>query len=129
MEGKDELNASQFGFRALHRKTLQCVKLTDHVTLNFNNKMATTVVFSDVEKAFDMTWQPVLLYKLSKFEFSTSLIKLISSFLSQQKSSVSVEGEMSTPKEIKAGFPQRSVLSHTLYNLCINDTPKQSVLI
>jgi hypothetical protein len=63
MEGKDELNASQFGFRALHRKTLQCVKLTDHVTLNFNNKMATTAVFSDVEKAFDMALHPVLLYK------------------------------------------------------------------
>jgi hypothetical protein len=125
MEGKGELNASQFGFRALHRKTVQWVKLTDHVTLNFNNKMATTAVFSDVEKASDIAWQPVLLYKLPKLEFSTSLIKLISSFLSQQKSSVSLEGEMSTPREIKAGFPQRSVLSHTLYNLCTNDTPQK----
>jgi hypothetical protein len=129
IEGKDELNASQFDFHAPHRKMLQCVKLTDHVTLNFNKKKSTTAVLSDVEKAFDIAWHPGLLYKLSKLEFSTSLIKLISLFLSQQKSSVSIEGEISTPREIKAGFPQRSALSHTLYNLCINDTPKQSVLI
>jgi hypothetical protein len=90
MENKGVLKASQFGFRALHRKTLQCVKLTDHVTLNFNNKMATTAVFSDVEKAFDMAWQPVLLYKLSNLEFSTNIIKLISKFLSQRKCRASV---------------------------------------
>jgi hypothetical protein len=45
--------------------------------------MSTDVVFLDIEKAFDTTWHPGLLYKLSKLQFLTSLIKLISSFLSQ----------------------------------------------
>jgi hypothetical protein len=85
-----------------------------HVTLNFNNKLSTAAVFLDIEKAFDATWYPGLLYKLSELEFSTSLIKLISSFLSQRKFRVSVEGEMSTPSEIQAGVPQGSVLSPTL---------------
>jgi retron-type reverse transcriptase len=57
-------------------------------------------------------------------EFSTNLIKFISSFLSQRKFRVSVEGEMSTPGDIKAGVPQGSVLSPTLCNLYINDTPQ-----
>jgi hypothetical protein len=57
-------------------------------------------------------------------EFSTNLIKLISSFFSQRKFRVSVEGEMSTPRDIKAEVPQGSVLSPTLYNLYINDTPQ-----
>jgi hypothetical protein len=69
------LNASQFGFRARHSTTLQCMRLTDHVTHNFNNKMSTTAVFLDIEKAFDTKWHFGLLYKLSKLEFSTSLIK------------------------------------------------------
>jgi hypothetical protein len=78
-------------------------------------------VFLDVEKAFDTTRLSGLLYKLSKLEFSTSLIKLIRSFLSQRKFSVSVEGEMSTPREVRAGVPLGSALPPTLYNTCMND--------
>jgi hypothetical protein len=91
-EDKDFLNASQFGFCALYSMKFQCMRLTDHVTLNFNTKISTDAYFLDIEKVFDKTWQLGLLYKLSKLEFSTSLIKLISSFLSQKKFRVSVEG-------------------------------------
>jgi hypothetical protein len=98
------------------------MRLTNHVTLNFNNKMSTAAVFLDIEKAFDTLRHPGLLCMLSTMEFSTNLIKLISSFLSQRKFRVSVEGEMSTPRHIKAEVPQGSVLSPTLHNLYINDT-------
>jgi hypothetical protein len=81
------------------------MRLTDHVTLNFNNKMSMAAVFLDVEKAFDTTWQSGLLYTLFKLEFSTSLIKLIGSFPSQLRFSVSVGSEISTPREMQAGVP------------------------
>jgi hypothetical protein len=55
--------------------------------------MSKAAVFLDIEKAFDTTWHPGLIYKLSTLQFSTSLIKLISSLLSQRKSRVSVEIE------------------------------------
>jgi hypothetical protein len=74
---KGLLNASQFGFRARHSTTLQLMRLTDHVTLNFNNTMSMAAVFLDIEKVFDTTWHSGLLYKLSKFEFSIRLIQLI----------------------------------------------------
>jgi hypothetical protein len=83
--------------------TLQCMRLADHVTLNFNNKMSTAAVFLDIEKAFDTMWHPGLLYKLSKLNFTARIIKLISSFLLHRKFSVSVEGEMSTPRCMQAG--------------------------
>jgi hypothetical protein len=47
---KDLLNASQFGFRARHSTTLQCMRLADHATLNFSNNMYTAAVFLDIEK-------------------------------------------------------------------------------
>jgi hypothetical protein len=73
--------------------------------------MSTAAGFLDIEKAFDTTWHSGLLYKMSKFEFSTRLIQLISSFLSNRKFRVSVEGEMSTPREMQAGLLQSSVIS------------------
>jgi hypothetical protein len=86
--------------------------------------MSTAAVFLDIEKAFDTTWQTGLLYKLSKLQFSISLIKLIGSFLSQRKFRVLVQGEMSTPRYMQAGLPQGSFLSPTLNNLYINNTPQ-----
>jgi hypothetical protein len=39
--------------------------------------MSTAAVFLDIKNAFDTTWHPGLLYKLSKSQFPTNLIKLI----------------------------------------------------
>jgi hypothetical protein len=65
-----------------------------------------------------------LQYKLCKLEFSTKVIKLISSFLSKWKFRVFSEGEMSTLRDILAGVPWGSVLLPTLYKLYINDDPQ-----
>jgi hypothetical protein len=67
------------------------MRLADHVTLNFNNNMQTAAVFLDIEKAFVTIWYFGLLYKLSEIEFSTNLIKLIASFLTDRKFTVIVE--------------------------------------
>jgi hypothetical protein len=61
------------------------MRLLDHVTLNFKSSMLTAAVFLDIEKTFGTTWQSALLYELSESEFSTSLIKLVGSFLSDRK--------------------------------------------
>jgi hypothetical protein len=52
------------------------------------------------------------------------LIQLSSSFLWERKFRVSVEGEMSTPREFQAAVPQGSLLSPKLYNIYVNDPPK-----
>jgi hypothetical protein len=125
IEERGLLNANQCAFRASHSTTLQCMKLTDHVTLNFNNKRSTAAVFLDIEQAFDTTWHYDLLYRLSQLEFSANVIKLLGSFLSQRKFRVSGEDEMSTPKVMQAGVPEGSVLSPTLFSMYINDEPKE----
>jgi hypothetical protein len=57
------LNANQFGFCDHHITTLQCMRLTDYITLNVNNNMSTAAVFLDIEKVFDATWLLGLLQK------------------------------------------------------------------
>jgi hypothetical protein len=106
--------------------TLQCMRLAYHITLNFNSNTSTAAVFLDIEKAFDTTWHSSLLYKLSELEFSTSLIKLIDSFLTDRKFKVLVDGEFSMLRKIAARIPQGPVLAPVLYNLYINDAPMPS---
>jgi hypothetical protein len=60
------LNASQFGFLALRNTTLQCMRVIDHATLNFNNNMSTPEVFFDIDKSL---WHSGYLYKISKWNF------------------------------------------------------------
>jgi hypothetical protein len=79
------------------------MRLTDHVSLNFNNNISTAAVFLDIEKAFDTTWHSGLLYKLTELQFPINLIKLIASFLTNRKFKVSVEGEISSPRKVAAG--------------------------
>jgi hypothetical protein len=119
------LNASQFGFRERQSTTLHCVRLTDYITLNFNN-MSTAAVFLDAEKACDTTWHPDLLYKISKFQLPANFTNPINSYLSKRKFRVAIEGELATPRKIQAGVPQGSVLAPTIrvYSLYINDTPR-----
>jgi hypothetical protein len=66
-------------------------------------------------------WPAIQVVKIGLFD---QLIKLISSFLSNRKFSVSVEGGMSTKRIMQAGVPQGSVLCTKLFNMYLNDTPK-----
>jgi hypothetical protein len=67
-EERSSQNAYQSGFRENHSTILQCMRLADHVTLNFND-ISTAVVFLGSEKAFDTTHHSVLLHKLSELDF------------------------------------------------------------
>jgi hypothetical protein len=85
-------------------KLVRCIWLIYHVTLKLNNNMSTVVIFFDIENAYGNTLHSGLLYKLSKFQFLFSVIKRISSLLSNRKFRNSIEGEMSTPRKIRWPF-------------------------
>jgi hypothetical protein len=49
-EERSLLNASRFGSCARYSTSLQSMRLTDHVTLNFYNNMSMAAVCLDIEK-------------------------------------------------------------------------------
>jgi hypothetical protein len=113
IEERDLLNASQFGFRAEQSTTLQCMRLADYITLNFSNNISTAVVLLGIEKAFDTTRHYGLVYKLLELKFSTNLVKVIASVLTNRKF-VFGRRRISTPTEVATQIPQGSVLATIL---------------
>ena len=75
----------------------------------------------DISKAFDRVWHKGFLAKLPMFGLHHTLIKWISSFLSDRSIAITVDGYLSNPHSINSGVPQGSVISPVLFTLFIND--------
>ena len=114
----------QFGFRHNHNTVQQVVRIVNDISVNFNKKKLTTMVLLDIEKAFDKVWIDGLLYKMIQYKYPDVLIKLIHSYLHNRHLIVTVNGEKSTKRKIRAGVPQGSVLGSKFFIIFINDIPK-----
>ena len=75
----------------------------------------------DISKAFDRVWHAGLLQKLKSYGISGQIFGLISSFLSNRRLRVVLDGKSSQEYPVNAGVPQGSILGLTLFLLYIND--------
>ena len=88
--------------------------VSNRITRVFNRSWATRAVALDISKAFDRVWHAGLLHKLKSCEISGSIFGLISSFISNRRLWVVLDGKSSQEYPVNAGVPQGSILDPTL---------------
>ena len=84
---------------------------------------ATRAVALDISKAFDRVWHAGLLHKLNSYGISGQIFGLISSFPSNRRLRVVLDGRSSQEYPVNAGVHQGYILDPTLFLLYINDLP------
>ena len=75
----------------------------------------------DISKAFDWVWHVVVFTHLKFYGISVQIFGFISSFLSNRRLQVVLDGKSSQEYPVNARVPQGSILGPTLFLLYIND--------
>ena len=83
----------------------------------------------DISKAFDRIWHAGLLHKLISDGISGQVFGLISSFLSDRRLRVVLDGKSLQEHPVNAGVPQRYILGPTPFLLYINDLPDDAICV
>ena len=95
----------QYGFRSSQSTADLLTVASDRIARAFNRSGATRAVALNISKAFNRVWHACLLHKLKSYVISGQIVGLISSFLSNRRLLVVLDGKSSQEYPVNARVP------------------------
>ena len=119
------INNYQYGFLSKRSCSTCLTDFFDLLTSYKDNNISAAILYFDFSKAFDTVPHEGLIYKLRMFGIINPLYKWLQSFLENRTLVVTLNNSLSTPRPIKSGVIQGSVLGPLLFLLYVNDISKE----
>ena len=125
LEANALISPNQYGFRRNHSTQSLILQLTDKwlkIIDNTTGDKYVCLIGLDLKKDFDYVDHTLLLYKINNyFNFHSTSIKLMTSYLTQRHQRVKINGTISTTMKIHSGVPQSSIFGPLMFIMFNND--------
>ena len=111
------LDPNQSGFKKAHSTETALLAVTEALHAAQAASQSAVLILLDLSAAFDTVNHRLLLDGLAKLGITGTALKWFNSYLSDRTYQVSWKGLLSSPRTLKTGVPQGSVLGPLLFSL------------
>ena len=115
------ISPNQHGFIKFRSTVTQQLVMMEELTVNYENKTPTHIIYLDFAKAFDSIPHRKLIFILNHLKIDRTVIGWITKLLHKRTQRTMVNNFLSDSCEISSGVPQGSVLAPTIFSIIIND--------